>query len=94
MLALLSVFAATTTAPTLPPDAAWNWDMLVWHLAQVTIYVLFGLGLFAIAYLVIDKATPFSIGKEIQEKQNIAMGVVLGSIFIGIALILAAAIRG
>ena len=47
--------------------------------------VAFGLGLFAIAYLVIDKATPFSIGNEIRDKQNVAMGVVLGCVFIGIA---------
>jgi uncharacterized membrane protein YjfL (UPF0719 family) len=73
---------------------AWNWDLLLWHLTQVVIYVVVGLGLFALGFLLFDKLTPFSLGKEIQEKQNIAMAIVVSSIFLGIALILAAAIRG
>jgi uncharacterized membrane protein YjfL (UPF0719 family) len=32
--------------------------------------------------------------KEIEEDQNVALGVVLGAVVIGIALIVAAAIRG
>jgi hypothetical protein len=95
---MASLAGLWATAPSLPPvvdpDRAWQWEKLIWHVAQVIIYVLLGLGMFALGYLIIDKVTPFSFGKEIQDKQNVAMGVVLGSVFIGIALILAAAIRG
>jgi uncharacterized membrane protein YjfL (UPF0719 family) len=70
----------------------WNWERLVWHIVQVLIYVFLGLAIFAVAYLVIDKLTPFSFGRELLENKNTAMAIVLGSIFIGIALILAAAI--
>ena len=73
---------------------AWDWSLLFWHVAQVVVYVILGLGMFGMAYLVIDKATPFSLGKELLEKNNVAVAIVLGAVFLGIALILAAAIRG
>lgn len=72
----------------------WNWDALLWQVLVVSVYVVLGLGLFALAYLVVQKLTPFSIRKEIEEDQNVALGVVLGAVFIGIAIILAGAIHG
>ena len=72
----------------------WEWENLFWHVAQVVVYVILGLGLFGVAYLIIDKATPFSLGKELLEKHNLAVAIVLGAVFLGIAVILAAAIRG
>lgn len=77
-----------------PPSSVWNWDLLLWHLVEVVVFVVVGLLLFAAAYLIIEKVTPFSIRKELEEDQNIAVGIVLGSVFISIALILAAAMRG
>jgi uncharacterized membrane protein YjfL (UPF0719 family) len=41
-----------------------------------------------------EKVTPFSIRKEIEEDQNIALGIIIGAAFIGLAIILAAAIKG
>ena len=63
----------------------WEWSGLLLNLALVGIYVAVGLVLFAIAYLIIDRFTPFSIGREILEKQNVAMAILLGSVFLGIA---------
>ena len=37
---------------------------------------------------------PFSIRKEIEDDQNTALGIVIGSMLIGIAIIIAAAIQG
>jgi uncharacterized membrane protein YjfL (UPF0719 family) len=71
-----------------------DWKTLLWHIALVVIYVLIGLGFFALAYFLIQKMTPFSLRKEIEEDQNVALGVVLGAVVIGIAIIVAAAIRG
>jgi uncharacterized membrane protein YjfL (UPF0719 family) len=79
---------------TLPPPRIWNYELLLWNVVQVVVYVVIGLGLFALAYAIIQKVTPFSIRKEIEEDQNIALGIVLGSIFLSIAIILAAAIHG
>ena len=89
-----SLLLWATTPPQVTGAMPWNWDVLLWHITQVVIYVVLGLGLFALAYLIVQKVVPFSIRKEIEEDQNVALGVVLGSVFIGIAIILAAAIRG
>ena len=77
----------------MPPET-WDWGILFWHVAQVVVYVIVGLGMFGMAYLIIDKATPFSLGKELLEKNNVAVAIVLGAVFLGIAIILSAAIRG
>ena len=38
--------------------------------------------------------TPFSVRKEIEEDQNIALAIVIASVILGSALIIAAAIHG
>lgn len=68
-----------------------DWDSLIFHVISTVIFASIGLVLFAISWWIIEKVTPFSIRKEIQEDQNVALGVILGSIFIAIALIVAAA---
>ena len=55
---------------------------------------LLGLVLFGLAFLMIRKIAPFSIRKELEEDQNIAVGILIGSVFISIAIIVAAAIHG
>ena len=67
---------------------------LVESLLNVAVYTLAGLLLFALAFFVMGKATPFSIRKEIEEDQNVALAIVIGSVIIGIALIVVAAIAG
>lgn len=70
-----------------------SYDMLG-HLKSAVIFALLGIVLFGLVWLVIEKITPFSIRKEIEEDQNTALAVVIGSVFLSIAIILAAAIHG
>ena len=63
-------------------------------LEATAIFTVFGLLVFAVAYFIILKATPFSIRKEIEEDHNTALAIVIGAVIIGIALIIAAAIQG
>ena len=58
------------------------------------VFVVLGLIVFALAFLVIAKATPFSVRKELEEDQNIALAIVIGAVILGSALIIAAAIHG
>jgi putative membrane protein len=58
------------------------------------VYALLGLVLFAITFLVITKATPFSLRKEIEEDQNTALAIMIGSVMIGLSIILGASIAG
>lgn len=58
------------------------------------IYSLLGCVLFAGFWFVVVKVSPFSIRKEIEEDQNTSLGIILGSVIIGISLIIAAAVGG
>jgi putative membrane protein len=58
------------------------------------VFVLLGLIVFALAFLVIAKATPFSVRKEIEEDQNVALAIVIGAVILGSAIIIAAAVHG
>ncbi len=58
------------------------------------VFVVLGLILFALAFIVLDKFMPYSVHKEIEEDQNTALGIIIGSMLLGIAIIIAAAIHG
>ena len=58
------------------------------------VYSLLGMAVFALGFLIIRWVTPFSIRKEIEEDQNTSLGIVIGSVVIGLAIIIAAAIHG
>ena len=57
------------------------------------VFVALGLIVFALVFLVITKAAPFSVRKEIEDDQNIALAIVIGSVILGSALIIAAAVH-
>jgi putative membrane protein len=63
-------------------------------LVTTLVFVLLGLLVFALAFLIIVKASPFSVAKELAEDQNVALAIVIGSVIIGSAIIVAAAIHG
>ena len=67
-------------------------DQLLEVLVTTLIFVFIGIVFFAIAYGILSRM--FNIHKEIEEDHNVALGIVIGSIMIGIALIIAAAING
>ncbi len=67
-------------------------DQLLEVLVTTLLFVSIGLVFFAVAYAVLSRV--FSIHKEIEEDHNTALGIVIGSIMIGIAIIIAAAIHG
>jgi len=57
------------------------------------VFVALGLIVFALVFLVITKAAPFSVRKEIEDDQNIALAIVIASVILGSALIIAAAVH-
>jgi len=69
-----------------------KFDALLEVLVTTLIFVFIGILFFAIAYGILSRIYP--IKKEIEEDQNTALGIVIGSIMIGIAIIIAAAIQG
>lgn len=58
------------------------------------VFALLGVGMFWLSFVIIDKLTPYDLWQEIIEKQNLALGVVVAAMALGICLIVAAAIHG
>jgi putative membrane protein len=57
------------------------------------IYSLLGVAVFWIAFIVIDKLTPYDLWGQIVKEKNVALAVVVGAMAIAIGLIVAAAIH-
>jgi putative membrane protein len=58
------------------------------------VFALIGVAIFWLCFIIIDKLTPYKLWEEIVEKQNIALGIVVGAMCLGISMIVAAAIHG
>jgi putative membrane protein len=67
-------------------------EQLLPTLISAVVFVAIGLVVFAIAFGIMTWIAPFSVRKEIEEDQNTSLAVLMGSIIIGIAIIIAAAI--
>ena len=58
------------------------------------LYALIGVAMFWLSFLIIDKITPYDLWQELVEKQNMALAIVVGSMSLGISIIVAAAVVG
>ena len=57
------------------------------------VFALMGVLIFWLCFIVIDKLTPYNLWEEIVEKQNMALGLVVAAMSLGICIIVAAAIH-
>ena len=57
------------------------------------VYATIGLVIFAVAFIVVDRLTPYHLWKEIIDKHNTALAIVVGAVAIGISIIVSSAIR-
>ncbi|MCK6515271.1 DUF350 domain-containing protein [Myxococcota bacterium] len=60
--------------------------------AATLVYTVLGLVIFGVAFVVMVKAIPFSVRKEIEDDQNTALAIVMGSVILGLSIIIAASI--
>jgi len=91
---LINQFAGLTAFFSAPVAMLVPMDQLASLIIQTLVFTAIGLVLFAVAFWIMDKVTPFSLRKELEEDQNTALAIVLASVIIGIALIVSAAIHG
>jgi len=56
------------------------------------VYGVVGIALLMIGYKIFEWITPFSVNDALSKDQNRAVGIVVGAIFISVALIVAAAL--
>ena len=62
-------------------------------LVGTLVYSVIGVIIMFIAFIVIDKLTPYDLWKELCENRNQPIATLAAAIFIGIAIIIAAAIH-
>ena len=55
---------------------------------------MIGVIVFWVCFVIVDKITPYDLWREIVEKQNKALGMVVAAMCLGISIIVAAAIHG
>jgi len=67
------------------------------HFQPIVNSILFsflGIIILLVAYFIIEKITPENTWKEVVEKNNVAVAIVLAAFIIGISMIISAAIHG
>ena len=69
-----------------------DWGPFAQAVVASVVYSVIGIVIFGISFLAVNALTPFSIRKEIEDDQNTALGIVLGSLILALGLIIAAAV--
>ena len=87
----MNVFFTLAQAVEIVPARS---GMLIDHLIAAIIYAVLGIVILMITLYAMVRFAPFSVHKEIEEDQNTALGIVMGSVLLGVSIIIAAAIVG
>lgn len=66
---------------------------LLTNLLAAIVFAALGIVVFAMSFLVLDRLTPYSLWREIVEKQNTALAILIGLVTLGLGVIIAAAIH-
>ena len=66
---------------------------LLTNLLAAIVFAALGIVVFALSFIVFDRMTPYSLWREIVEKQNTALAILIGLVSLGIGVIIAAAIH-
>lgn len=66
----------------------------VQQLIATLVYAAIGIAIFAVAFKVAQKLLPFDLVKELAEDDNVAVGILMASVILGLSIIIAAAIHG
>ena len=69
-------------------------SIFVSQVVASVVFSMIGIVLFGVCFLILKAVLPFSLRKEFEEDQNVALGIVIGSLIIGLSMIISAAIKG
>ena len=58
------------------------------------LYSILGVVVFWVSFIIVDKLTPYELWREIVERKNQPLAIVIAAMCLGIAIIVAAAIHG
>ncbi len=73
---------------------AMDWAPFIKALVASMVYCTIGIVIFAVSFFAINMLTPFSLRKEIEEDQNTSLAILIGSVILGLSIIIAAAVGG
>jgi putative membrane protein len=62
-------------------------------LLNAVVYSLLGILIFILAFVLIDRLTPYHLWKEIVDDKNIALAILVGAMSIGMCMIIAMAVQ-
>ncbi len=93
---LIEALANKVSSTTVPTFAGLviPFEQLANTVVVTLIFAIMGILLFGLAFWIIAKISPYSLRKEIEDDQNVSLAILIGSVIIGIALIVSAAIHG
>jgi uncharacterized membrane protein YjfL (UPF0719 family) len=66
---------------------------IVRNVELALVFALIGIVVFVVAFVVIDRLTPYDLWKEIVQEKNMALALLIGAMSIGICIIIAAAVH-
>jgi len=64
------------------------------YIISSVVYSFIGIFILGISFYILEKITPENLWKEILDKQNMALAVILGAFIIAISIIIASAVHG
>jgi putative membrane protein len=63
------------------------------YILNAVVYAVLGIIIFSLAFVLVDKLTPYDLWKEICEQRNVALAIMVGAMSIGVCIIIAAAVH-
>ena len=63
------------------------------NVISALVFTFLGILVFVLAFLIMDKVTPYHLWKEIVQEHNTALAILVGAMSIGICIIIASAIH-
>ncbi len=67
-------------------------NIILAEVVSTVFYSILGLVLMIISWMVIEWLTPFSLRREIEDDQNLAVAVLIGCVFLSLSILIAAVI--
>lgn len=66
---------------------------MVQNLGNALVYAVLGVLIFVFVFVLIDKMTPYHLWREVVDGKNVALAILVGSVALGICIIIAAAVH-
>lgn len=63
------------------------------YILNAVVYSVLGIIIFSLAFIIIDKMTPYDLWREICQERNTALAIMIGAMSIGVCIIIAAAVH-